>query len=682
MKIKLMALLLASAMIMSLSSCSGKKDASAQNPYYPDNEIITRENLDDGRMVIVVDTQYNVSAANIEEVIESRFPDVNVILRLQNTPDAAYQTKKSLEHGHIGDIFFCAMGLDRDAELLEKHFIDLSNAPFINNYYQNALDGVATNGKIYMLPGFADIYGIVYDKTLFKENGWSVPKSRDEFIALCSTIENKMGYPAFVPTLRFPRMAMLISHAFGYEKVIAGADNQKWLQAYRAGNESFSNHMEPLFESMKELYDKGTLPKKSLNIEAGVRSTMLYSEHSSAMTMETQAAPTYAKTVNSDHEFGMMPFWNSNEPDSDFVVSSPSFNICANKALESPENAEKLKKVMEILEYLSTPDGQKALMSKESNTISNVKGVDSMSGGDFMSDVADTINKGNIFQEVRYTNLAYNNVFQTAFREALIGYITGTMDINEAMTHCDKGMIAVKTAVEPKESVYGTVSENFTVLETSAFVADILRENSNADIALVLGKWQAYGETGCFYKGDITDAMLNYVSLDYVTGRDQAYNKLVTVNLTGKQILHIMNYPYLNNSSTNTSNISAKTTSPDQWSRGNNPCYWVPSGLKLEYAPLLTENNVLQLSNMDGSAFDLEKTYKVAVWNGSFSNLTVTDYFDEETLKAMSDVTPISDAGSIELIKAKLKAVGQISPPKDGRFNIRWDIKPDAVPKQ
>lgn len=299
-----------------------------------------------------------------------------------------------------------------------------------------------------------------------------------------------------------------------------------------------------------------------------------------------------------------------------------------------------------------------------------------------MSDVADTINKGNIFQEVRYTNLAYNNVFQTAFREALIGYITGTMDINQAMAHCDNAMKAVKAAVEPKESVYGTVSENFTVLETSAFMADILRENANADVALVLGKWQAYGETGRFYKGDITDAMLNYVSLDYVIGRDTSYNKLVTVNLTGKQILHIMNYPYLNNSLTNTSNISAKTTSPDQWSRGNNPCYWVPSGLKLEYAPLLMENNVLQLSNTDGSPFDLDKTYKVAVWNGCFSNLTVTDYFDEDTFKAMSDVTPVSDSSSIDLIKAKLQEVSEISPPKDGRFNIRWDIKPNTVPKQ
>lgn len=662
---------MAAVILLLLTACAGQlsepKTTVKQNPYYPENEIITVENLYDDRMVIVIDTQFNVSTSNIGEVVENRFPEVNVILRLQNTADASYYTKKSLEHDLMGDLFFCAVGMTRDEELLRNYFIDLSDAPFINQYYQNALDNVAVNGKIYMLPGFSDMFGIVYDRTLFEERGWELPGSRDEFIALCSRIEEEAGFQAFMPTLKYGRMAMLLSHGFHYESVIAGVENQRWLQAYRKGEASFLGHMEPAFEGMKELFDTGVLSEENFTIEPGIRSAMLYKEHTSAMTMETQNGATYAENAESDHAYGMMPFWNGNDPDSDYLVAAPGFHIYVNKHLEGEENVEKYQKVMEILTYFSTPEGQRALMNSESATISNVKGTDSTTGGAFMGGVADTIAKGNIFTEVRYTELAYNNAFQVAFREALMGYVTGTMELEAAMLHCDAAMKDLQQAVEAEETIYGTAARNFTVMETAEFVADLLRQEADADIALVLGKQLSYGETGNFYEGDITDTVLNFVTLDYVSGKDPAYNQLVTVNLTGEQILSIMNYPYLNNELANTRTA---------WLKYDDPCYWVPSNLKVEYAPLLPENSIISIKNMDGSDFDLKKTYRVAIWNGCFSNLANTGYFDADTLAAMADVTPASEKSSVDIIKAAVMEAGEISPPEDGRITIRWDILP------
>lgn len=668
MKKAITSFILAVSVLLSLTACSGnisEQAAEKQNPYYPKNEIITVEDLNDNRMVIVIDTQFNVTTSNIEEVVEEKFPEVNVLLRLQNTPDSSYHTDKALEHGLMGDIFFCTVGMTKDEKLLSDNFIDLSNAPFINNYYQNALDGVAVNGKIYMLPGFSDIFGIVYDRTLFQEKGWQLPQSRDEFIALCKTIQQEEGYQAFMPTLKYARMAMLISHGFHYESVIAGLENQLWLQAYRKGEAEFLGHMESMFEGMKELFDAGVLTDDNFTIEPEFRSWMLYKEHTSAMTMETQNAATYAQNAGSDHEYGMMPFWNGNEADSDYLVSAPGFDIYANKNLEEPENAEKLQKVMEILEYFSTPEGQNMLMTDESATISNVKGTDITSGRTFMEGVSATIAKGNIFSEVRYTELAHNNPFQVAFREALREYVNGNIEIEAAMMHCDEAMQALKSAVEPEEEVYGIAAENFTVSETAEFVADILCKEANADVALVLGKQLSYGEAGNFYEGDITDTVLKYVSLDYVSGKEPEYNQLVTVNLTGNQIISIMNYPYLNNPATDTRTV---------WLKYDTPSYWVPSNFKIEYAPLISENRIISVKNMDGSEFDLEKTYKVAIWNGCFSNLVDSDYFDATTLDAMKNVTPVSEKSSIELIKSAVLEAGEIMPPNDGRFTIRWDI--------
>lgn len=672
MKKGFLASLFAAFVLLFITGCEeragGPPEAKTQNPYYLDNEIMTAENLSDDRMVIVIDTQYNVSTANISDVVEAKFPDVNVLLRLQNTVDSPYYTKKSLEHDQMGDIFFCAVGLPKD-ENIENYFMDLSDASFINHYYQNALDAVAIDGKIYMLPGFSDMFGIIYDRTLFEQRGWKLPEGRDEFIALCAAIQEEEGYQAFMPTLKYSRMAMLLSHAFHYESVIAGLENQQWLKAYRQGEASFSGHMEPLFQGMKELFDAGALSQESFTIDPGVRSAMLYKEHTSAMTMETQNAATYAKNAESDHEYGIMPFWNGNDPDSDYVVSAPGFTIYANKRLERPENAEKLQKVMEILTYFSTPEGQYALMTEESTSISNVKGTDISSSGAFMDGVAATIAKGNIFPEVRYTELAFNNPFQAAFREALMGYVAGDMDMETALAHCDAAMEAVNNAAEPEETVYGAASRNFTVLETAEFVADVLREEANADVALVLANQLSYGETGKFYAGDITDTSLNLVTLDYVSGKVPEYNRLVTVELTGEQICSIMNDPYLNGSLTDTRTV---------WVKHDAHVYWVPSNLRVEYAPLLNENSIISIKNMDGSEFDLQKVYKVAVWNGCFSNLSQTDYFDAATLAAMEDVTAASEKSSVELIKAAVIEAGEISPPEDGRFTIRWDLTPQA----
>lgn len=672
MKKGLLGSFLVVSLFLSLTGCgkqpSAPPDAAAQNPYYPENEIITTEVLNDDRMVIVIDTQYNVSTANISDVIEAKFPEVNVLLRLQNIADSTYYTKRALEYDQMGDIFFCAMGLTRD-EHLSEYFIDLSNAPFINNYYQNALDAVAVNGKIYMLPGFSDIFGIVYDRTLFEEQGWELPESRDEFIALCTAIQAEKGYQAFMPTLKYSRMAMLLSHAFHYESVIAGYENQQWLKAYRKGEASFSGHMEPLFHGMKELFDAGVLSDENFTIDPGLRSAMLYKEYTSAMTMETQNAATYAQNAESAHKYGMMPFWNSNDPNSDYVVSTPGFSIFANKRLEMPENAEKLQKVMEILTYLSSPEGQQALMTEGSATISNVKGTDITSNEAFMDGVSATIAKGNIFPEVRYTELTFNNPFQVAFREALMGYVDGTMDMETAMVHCDAAMEILNNTVQPIETVYGTASRNFTVLETAEFVADILRKEADADLALVLVNQLTYGETGNFFAGDITDSSLELVSLDYVSGKVPEYNRLVTVNLTGEQLLSIMNCPYLNNSSMDTRTV---------WVKHDIHYYWMPSNLKIEYAPLLSENCILSVKNMDGSEFDLQKTYKVAIWNGCFSSLLESDYFDTATLAAMKDVTAVSEKNSVDLIRAAVLEAGEISPPDDGRFTIRWDITPQV----
>jgi len=47
------------------------------------------------------------------------------------------------------------------------------------------------HGKIYSIPKTIESMGIIYNKTLFEKNGWKIPKTREEWVALCEAIKKK-----------------------------------------------------------------------------------------------------------------------------------------------------------------------------------------------------------------------------------------------------------------------------------------------------------------------------------------------------------------------------------------------------------------------------------------------------------------------------------------------------------
>ena len=51
------------------------------------------------------------------------------------------------------------------------------------------LNNISRDGTLFYLPGPSQVRGILYNKTLFQENGWEVPGNYEEFTELCKTIE-------------------------------------------------------------------------------------------------------------------------------------------------------------------------------------------------------------------------------------------------------------------------------------------------------------------------------------------------------------------------------------------------------------------------------------------------------------------------------------------------------------
>lgn len=74
------------------------------------------------------------------------------------------------------------------------------------------------DGKIYLAPGNASPMGLVYNKTLFAENGWEVPVTWDDFFALGEKAKEQgialmtyQGiYPGYMESVLFPAIASRI----------------------------------------------------------------------------------------------------------------------------------------------------------------------------------------------------------------------------------------------------------------------------------------------------------------------------------------------------------------------------------------------------------------------------------------------------------------------------------------
>lgn len=149
----------------------------------------------------------------MEREIEAHFPDVDIVQVLYTW------LKNDLEHNSGQDIV-----LNQDLSWLAEHsdnLVDLTTESYLQNYSLSSLSNCAINGSVYVLPGPAHVYGIVYNQDMFQANGWKIPKNLDEFIQLCQTIEST-GIRAFQPALYYKDAMRQFLAGFTYQPAFYG----------------------------------------------------------------------------------------------------------------------------------------------------------------------------------------------------------------------------------------------------------------------------------------------------------------------------------------------------------------------------------------------------------------------------------------------------------------------------
>ena len=118
----------------------------------------------------------------------------NVTIKVEALDEEAYKTKfKAYSMEGMPDVVsiwgqpsFLDEVLDAGvlAELNEDDYKDYG-------FISGSLDGFKKDGKLYGLPRNTDVAGFYYNEKMFKENGWTVPKTYDELLELAKKINDK-----------------------------------------------------------------------------------------------------------------------------------------------------------------------------------------------------------------------------------------------------------------------------------------------------------------------------------------------------------------------------------------------------------------------------------------------------------------------------------------------------------
>lgn len=621
--IKIVKWILAVTLLVGFTACTGKIKP-------PQEDVLTQTVLSKDKIIITVLVKYAFSINTFEKQVEEKFPQVDIIQVGNYTSDmGTNEYNARLAHGDLTDIVM-TWPLEIGEEYWADQLMDLSSFPMSVKYNTAMLDSISRDGKLYYLPGPSQVRGIVYNKTLFKEKGWEVPADYNGFIELCRTIE-KSGMRSLQLGFANPEVLDTAFVGYGYANSLSKPEDKQWLAEYNSGIGSIGEQLTPAFETFQELIDAGILQKNDLNVSYSDREQMLFTRKC-AMTEDSVLLTRMGMQASGcTDEFGLMPFFND-AIDGDWARIYPVCYIGVNKKLTEEKNKEKYDKVMEIMEYISTNEGQVALAGDTGAMISSLNGVAPPNISE-IKDLLPTLIHG------RYTVFPTLKNAQSALREGLAGILLGTLTVSDVVTMVDKKNGTPD--IETPEIILGSASKDFSILETGNFITDTMREKSGCEVALFLdggkdGKYNGKGVGARLYEGNLTASDVKRIMPDLKYGEKCEIWK---TTMTGENLIKTLEY-----------SISVDNN------RGG--WFYYFSGLYVEYAPSAEPGKrIKKITDATGEAIDKTKLYTVAVMDESVSieNLTTC----EETGESI----PL-------LIENKIQQEKIISPSSDGRFVV------------
>lgn len=306
-----------------------------------------QKSVDTGKTEIEI-VQYKPEAVKTFEKIEANFnathDDIHLTISSPNDATTILKTRFIREDypdiiGIGGDVNYSNFV---DAGIL----MDISDYDGLKNVKQSYLDilegleFVPTEG-VFGMPYAANAAGILYNKAMFQEHGWTLPTNWNELITLCDTIK-KAGILPFYFGMKDTWTCLAPWNALCVD--LAPADI---CQQVNEGKTTFTAAYKEVAEKMMQLLPYGEEGVVAYGYNDAC--TAFANGESAMYTIGSYAVPQIL-SVNPDMEIGSFVMPGNDDSDKQYLNSGVDLQFCVTSECPNKEAA------YEVLRYLQEPE--------------------------------------------------------------------------------------------------------------------------------------------------------------------------------------------------------------------------------------------------------------------------------------------------------------------------------------
>src|SRR5690554_2789540 len=191
--------------------------------------------VDEGQVVLTIwehTPQFELPLRNTLDRFMQENPDIKVEYEIKTPDNYLSLLTTAIQAGEAPDLFWHHGTATTDMANLTRQgaLMDLTGKVDVGGYSQMSRDKVTWEGKLYQTPAATiDTRAAFYNKDLFAKQGWSVPKTFDEFETLMAKIKSA----GFIPLSLAGRDNWNI--LFLFEPILA-AMYPDWIQEATVGD--------------------------------------------------------------------------------------------------------------------------------------------------------------------------------------------------------------------------------------------------------------------------------------------------------------------------------------------------------------------------------------------------------------------------------------------------------------
>ena len=200
MKKKLIALLLSTAMLATMLTGCGSKEADQSTTTTQEEAPQVQESAEAPVENVTLKIFSNLpDRKNGQGLVEQMIIDdymkenTNVTIEVEALDEEAYKTKfKAYAMDGMPDVVSIWGQPSFLDEVLEAGVLaELNESDYADyGFISGSLDGFKKDGKLYGLPRNTDVMAFFYNQKMFEDNGWTVPATYDELLELGTTIKD------------------------------------------------------------------------------------------------------------------------------------------------------------------------------------------------------------------------------------------------------------------------------------------------------------------------------------------------------------------------------------------------------------------------------------------------------------------------------------------------------------